>query len=119
MELLLCDKMLKADERNFHCWNYRLWVIQVYSEEMGKRLENRYDKEVSDDAKVQLLEKECEMAEALIKKNFANFSAWHYRGKLMPEMFIKIPDTHYKIPLDRIHKDIDMLKHAFYTDPKD
>jgi len=51
MEILLCDKMLKADERNFHCWNYRLWAIQLYSKEIEIRLEKYYSREVINDAK--------------------------------------------------------------------
>ena len=29
IEFYLCDKMLEKDERNFHVWNYRNWVISI------------------------------------------------------------------------------------------
>lgn len=96
----LCDKMLMMDERNFHCWNYRLMTALLYLKEIPSRLESQ---EASTAAEVEFLKKECEMAEKLIKKNFSNYSAWHYRSKLMPEMYTRVPNEGpYLIPLEKI-----------------
>jgi geranylgeranyl transferase type-2 subunit alpha len=62
------------------------------------------------------------MAYALITKNFSNFSAWHYRAKLMPRLYNyneSEVNLGYIIPLDKIKEDMATLKHAFFTDPKD
>ncbi len=105
------------DERNFHCWNYRLLTALLYLKEIPLRLESS---DLAKQAEVEFLTKECEMAEKLIKKNFSNYSAWHYRSKLMPELYTRLPnDGPYLIPLDKIQEDLALLKHAFFTDPKD
>jgi geranylgeranyl transferase type-2 subunit alpha len=117
-ELLLCNKMLKMDERNFHCWNYRLWVVETFLKEHGVRGTG----DVFESRQKPLLEEECKMALALIQKNFSNYSAWHYRAKLMPKMKDAngtLANNSYLIPLDTINSDFAMLKHAFFTDPKD
>lgn len=107
-ELMLCNKMLKMDERNFHCWNYRLWVIETY---LGEHTDRGKIKEMSaddifDQQQKLLLEAECEMALGLIKKNFSNFSAWHYRSKLMPKLHsrngLNFDHLSYCIPFDTI-----------------
>ena len=62
------------------------------------------------------------MALGLIKENFSNYSAWHYRGKLIPKLVEKNglePNTSYVIPFETILSDFEMLKHAYFTDPKD
>jgi geranylgeranyl transferase type-2 subunit alpha len=118
-ELKLCDKMLGMDERNFHCWNYRLLTALLYLKEISSRLE---DPEASRLAQLGFLRKECEMAEKLIRKNFSNYSAWHYRSKLLPELYRLLPeesDSTYPIPFAKIQEDLALLKHAFFTDPKD
>jgi hypothetical protein len=62
------------------------------------------------------------MAFGLINKNFSNFSAWHYRAKLLPKIFNRNERDvvlGYIIPIERIREDLGTLKHAFFTDPKD
>lgn len=68
---------------------------------------------------VNFVTRECEMAEKMIKKNFSNFSAWHYRAQLMPKIYQHQQGLLYVLPIDRIIADLDMLKHAFFTDPND
>lgn len=110
-ELRLCDKMLAMDERNFHCWNYRLSTALLYLKEIPLREGTQ---------EVAFIERECAMAEALIKKNFSNYSAWHYRSKLLPELYKRIgSDGLYLIPFAKVKEDLALLKHAFFTDPKD
>lgn len=100
------------DERNFHCWNYRLWVVGIYLAKIEQMSEGREEYTA-------FLKNECDMAEKMIKKNFSNFSAWHYRSKLMPKIYERQEGLAYIIPVERITQDMEMLKHAFFTDPND
>ena len=100
------------DERNFHCWNYRLWVVGVYLAKIEQMSEGREEYTA-------FLKNECDMAEKMIKKNFSNFSAWHYRSKLMPKIYERQEGLAYILPVERITQDLEMLKHAFFTDPND
>lgn len=83
MELMLCDKMLSRDERNFHCWNYRYGILKTYFKEISVRLgESKETDKVKELAK-----REFDMAEGMIRKNFSNFSAWTFRTKLYSVIF--------------------------------
>lgn len=69
-----------------------------------------------------LVEDECKMALSLIRKNFSNYSAWHYRAKLMAKFSTSnglVVNPGYVIPVESIKEDLNLLKHAFFTDPKD
>jgi geranylgeranyl transferase type-2 subunit alpha len=69
-----------------------------------------------------VVEDETNYAFGLINKNFSNYSAWHFRAKLMPkfENFNNIKyNTSYVIPVDQISQDLATLKHAYFTQPKD
>ncbi|KAH9875174.1 hypothetical protein J1614_004664 [Plenodomus biglobosus] len=78
-ELQLIGKMLQADSRNFHAWGYRRIVVS--------QLERLSDTPLNkDDTTATLAESEFEYTTKMIKTNLSNFSAWHNRSQLIPQI---------------------------------
>ena len=106
-EISLCNKFFLADDRNFHCWNYRVQILTL----ICNYYNNTFDK---------FIEKELDFTLEKVKKNFSNFSSWNYRTKLIPIYFIqKNIKWNTKNALDFFNNDLELLKKAIYTDPKD
>eukprot|EP01117_Protostelium_nocturnum_P008343 TRINITY_DN2978_c0_g1_i1.p1 TRINITY_DN2978_c0_g1~~TRINITY_DN2978_c0_g1_i1.p1 ORF type:complete len:314 (+),score=120.55 TRINITY_DN2978_c0_g1_i1:96-1037(+) len=89
-EIGLCVKLLSMDERNFHCWGYRRWV----SKQMGENLQ---------------LEKDFTTQK--IDEKFSNYSAWHYRSSVLPQL--------YGEDLSYLEDELGWVKNAFWTKPQD
>ncbi|SCU86709.1 LAME_0D07338g1_1 [Lachancea meyersii CBS 8951] len=99
-ELLLVNKLLTMDARNFHSWHYRRVVI--------KRLEQM--------TRTSLNQQELDYTTAMINANISNFSAWHLRATLLPKMFAlsEIPNVK-----DFIQKEQRYITNAMFTDAED
>ena len=106
-EIGLCNKFFKKDDRNFHCWNYRVKLLSLISIYFQKELPK-------------FVEEELKFTLEKITLNFSNFSAWLYRSKLIPIYFL-----HHNIKwntkeaLNFFKNDLELIKKAIYTDPKD
>jgi geranylgeranyl transferase type-2 subunit alpha len=88
--------MFKADERNFHCWNYRTWVVDTFKEFRGA-------------------EEEMAFTDTMILRDFSNFSAWHYRTKVVEE----IHGAAQELPEAFLASEFELLQNAYFTCPYD
>lgn len=61
-EIMLCERMLQADQRNFHCWNHWMLVTRQLGLSKEALLAFTWDR---------------------INENSSNYSAWHFRGELL------------------------------------
>jgi len=67
-ELMICSKFLEKDERNFHAWNYRSYIVRFFVDWFPEE-------------KIQVMKDELAYLDDKLNKNFSNFSALHFRGK--------------------------------------
>ncbi|QDS73924.1 hypothetical protein FKW77_007715 [Venturia effusa] len=72
-ELDLVGKMLTRDERNFHGWGYRRHVVSQLEKLIPPH-------------QASLVEQEFAYTSKMIKAKLQNFSALHYRSKLIPRL---------------------------------
>lgn len=92
-ELALCDKFLKFDERNFHCWGYRRHMAALAAATP---------------------EDELSFTSKKVENNFSNYSAWHSRTKLLPAVHADRAALQAALA-----EEFETMQAAFFTEPDD
>ncbi|EMG46909.1 Geranylgeranyl transferase type-2 subunit alpha [Candida maltosa Xu316] len=118
-EFGIVSKLLELDQRNYHGWHYRRFVVSNMEleckDDLPKILKINLD--------------EFNYTTQKIQKDFSNFSAWHNRAKLIP----KIHDLIHKnqgLPSSSetdlfqntksiLDNDLEMIKTGIYMSPED
>lgn len=80
-ELALCALLLKQDQRNFHCWNYRRYIVQQSSSVLSSH--------------GSLTKTEFDFSKEKITENFSNYSAFHHRSVYLKQLFQPETSIHH------------------------
>lgn len=141
-----CELLLQLDERNFHVWNYRRWVLELdgraqeeFAHLTGLDVEEsvqssaRSSLALSEDHFFTLEEvKDFSFTTKKIKQNFSNYSAWHHRSLVFQRAAARLfskqeaeekMDSTGITALNSLYRylaaDVELLCQAVYCDPND
>lgn len=124
VEMTLVGQFFKADERNFHAWTYRRYIVEQMKRGKSKLEQAGIDQD------------EFTFSTKMINHNISNYSAWHNRASLAVKLLgtsIKLdPQRKESLNLDSYWKafnnqskiqfltlELVMFQNAIYTDPDD
>ncbi|GAA6003834.1 hypothetical protein JCM10207_006429 [Rhodosporidiobolus poonsookiae] len=113
VEMKMVELYLEKDGRNFHSWDYRRYLISSIqslapSEHRTKPLPHPST------------ESELAFTTRKISANFSNFSAWHYRTKMLAKLWEEKgwgPDAEER--REKVDQEFELVKQAIWSDPND
>ena len=127
----MLETLLNADDRNFHAWNYRRFVVdKITRYHFNGEHDRMNEEEVADDViENRTREEEAKYAREKISKNFSNYSAWHHRSvhfeqldddknqaAVTTETSSSSSPTRFQAVLDA---EFELVSQAFFTEPED
>jgi hypothetical protein len=128
-EIELCNQFLTADQRNFHCWNYRRYLINNFSSG-----DDTAAPTTSGKASVGSIEAEYQYTSLKLSENFSNYSAYHHRSVYLPSHLLA-PSTDAPAPssdsssssvprsltelLGIFEIEFQLIENAIFTEPDD
>jgi geranylgeranyl transferase type-2 subunit alpha len=120
-EMMIVEGYLERDGRNFHSWDYRRYLISSILSLPPPIVEDGQGEKSRKEMKKPTTRSELNYTTQKISSNFSNFSAWHYRTKLL----IKLWDEEAKEGKGveekekKIESEFDLVKQAMWSDPND
>ena len=127
----MLETLLNADDRNFHAWNYRRFLIDTISRYHFSDDYRRNKEEEVGVIKKRTREEETKYAREKISKNFSNYSAWHHRsvnfeqfdeGRDDEEGTENPSSSSSKLSLQFqavLNAEFELVSQAFFTEPED
>ncbi|GAA5827627.1 hypothetical protein JCM3770_006876 [Rhodotorula araucariae] len=114
-EFKMVEMYLEKDARNFHSWDYRRYLVTSILSLPSSPSTPR-----SKPLPQPTTESELAFTTRKISANFSNFSAWHYRTKLLAKLWEEkgwgpaAPER-----LSRVDQEFELVKQAIWSDPND
>jgi geranylgeranyl transferase type-2 subunit alpha len=97
-EMQLCNQFLDADQRNFHCWNYRRHLIDTFHRPIDSEYKYTTQK---------------------LSENFSNYSSYHHRSVYLPRYLSSFTFSSLTDLTDILDTEFQLIESAIFTEPDD